>query len=42
MSPVTTTAAVEPSGPAMAKGSELRAATIKAAIALVMKVAAIP
>jgi hypothetical protein len=36
------TAAVAPSGPAMAKGRELRAATMAALIALVRKVAAMP
>jgi hypothetical protein len=36
------TAAVAPSGPAMAKGSELRAAMIEALTALVRKVAAMP
>ena len=36
------TAAVAPSGPAMAKGSELRAATMAALIALVRNVAAMP
>ncbi len=39
---VAVTAAVEPSGPAMAKGSELHTATIAALIALVIKVAAMP
>jgi hypothetical protein len=39
---VVVTATVVGSGPAMAKGTELRAATIEALIAVVMKVAAIP
>jgi hypothetical protein len=39
---VAVTATVVGSGPAMAKGTELRAATIEALIAVVMKVAAIP
>jgi hypothetical protein len=39
---VAVTAAVAPSGAAMAKGIELRAATNKALIALVMNVAAMP
>jgi len=39
---VAVTATVVGSGPAMAKGSELRAATIAAVTALVMKVAAMP
>jgi hypothetical protein len=36
------TAAVAPSGPAMAKGRELRTATMAALIVVVTKVAAIP
>ncbi len=39
---VAVTATVVGSGPAMAKGSELRTATIAAVTALVMKVAAMP
>jgi hypothetical protein len=39
---VAVTAAVAPSGAAMAKGSELRAATKEALMAVVMKVAARP
>lgn len=39
---VAVTAAVAPSGAAMAKGRELRAATNEALIALVIKVAAMP
>jgi hypothetical protein len=39
---VVVTATVVGSGPAMEKGNELRAATIEALIAVVMKVAAIP
>jgi hypothetical protein len=39
---VAVTAAVAPSGAAIAKGSELRAATNEALIAVVMKVAAMP
>jgi hypothetical protein len=39
---VAVTAAVEPSGPAIMKGMELRAATTEALMALVRKVAAMP
>jgi hypothetical protein len=39
---VAVTAAVAPSGPAMAKGSELRDAMIAALTALAMNVAAMP
>ena len=36
------TAAVEPSGPAIMNGTELRTATVKAPTAVVIKVAAMP